>query len=128
MATNLSILIGALDIFPYIVDNGYVWSWVDEEGESAGVAISGKKIPDRLIRRRTLDITIGDLDTTDMSTILIALEPTTVSVTYLDPRDGIVVTKTFLTEGTSTYPLYEINGVTTWKGFTTKLTEQGGTA
>lgn len=126
MATDMTLTVGTLNILPYIVDNGYVWSREDEEGESGGTAIDGTKIPDRVIARRTLEITIGDLITSDMSVVLQALYPTSVSLTYLDPYDGMVVTKTYMTEGMSTYPVSTINGVTTWKGFTTKLTEKGG--
>jgi len=89
-----SISIGNTDITPYVGFGGIEWTRNDIDGANAGRTISGLMIRDRIATKDKIKVTCRPLTTEELTTVLTALEPEYLSVSYTNPRTGSSVTKT----------------------------------
>jgi hypothetical protein len=122
----LTLTIGIVDFLPYIAPGGIKWSRNDVDSENAGQLQNGVLRRDRIIMRRKLEITtIDDLTTTQIHTVMQAIYPEWVSVTFLDPLEGKVITRTFYSNNVNAAVAYQKGGVAHWSGITFPLIERG---
>lgn len=96
----------------------------DVDGETTRNAL-GNLIRDRIAVKRKIELEFPPMTQSEMSTLLTAVQNTFFSVTYLDPKDG-VVTKTMYV-GDRSSPMYRYgNGSSDvlWEGLSMNFIEQ----
>lgn len=95
----------------------------DLDGESNRNA-RGELIRDRIAVKRKLECEWAPLSMSEISTILQAMQDVYFSVTYPDPMEGIMLTKTFYV-GDRTAPIYRnIDGNILWEGLSMNFIEK----
>lgn len=130
MATDLTLKINGVDILPYVAEEGIAWSRNDVDSENTGQLQNGVMRRDRIIMRRKLEITINTLTTEQMAIVQQAIYPQWVSVEFLDPLEGKVITRTFYSNNAACtvakqHTLADGTKQVKWRGFTFPLIEQG---
>jgi hypothetical protein len=130
MSTDLTLIIDGVDILPYVLEGGIEWSRNDVDSSAAGEMQDGTVDRDRIIMRRKMTVSVGELLTADMKIVQQAIYPQWVSVTFLDPLEGEVITRTFYsnnvacTAGKKTKLKDGTNSVK-WRKFSFPLIEKG---
>lgn len=95
----------------------------DLDNESSRDA-NGTMYRDRITTKRKLNCEWGIMTTQEISQILNIIANVFFTVTYMDPWDGVEVTRTFYS-GDRTAPVCMIyNGETIWKGLTCNFIEK----
>ena len=118
--------INNVDLIPYLKKRGIEWSRNDVDSESAGELQDGTVRRDRIIVRRKLIITTRNpLTTSEISTIQQLIYPVFVSVEFLDPLTGSVLTRTFYSNNVACTAAYDHKGEAAWEGFSFPLVEKG---
>lgn len=130
MSTELTLKINGVDILPYVSEGGIAWSRNDVDSDSAGELQNGVLRRDRIIMRRKMTITVNTLTTAEMKIIQQAIYPQWVSVEFLDPLEGEVITRTFYSNNvacTAARQHTNADGTKTvkWRSFSFPLIEQG---
>lgn len=109
----------------YIAYNGFKWQRSDVDGPDAGRDLDGVLMRDRVATKIRLDITCRPLRTQEASAVLTAIMPEWVTVKYLDPQQGAVVTKTMYSNNNpATFQIRHADGTEWWNGITFPLVEQ----
>lgn len=117
--------IGDVNIVPYIAFGGLKWQRTDVDGEGAGRDLSGDLHRNRVATKRRLDVTCRPLNTEEVRKVLTAIMPEFVEVSYTDPQEGRVVTKTMYSNNNpATFALKRKNGDELWGGITFPLIER----
>lgn len=115
MASILTI--NGVDFEPFLARDGVVWTRNDVDSSEAGEMADGTVRRDRVIIRPSLQITIENwkvyITNEIVNTILTALDPQWVNVTYHDPRLGKMVTRQFYTNSPSVRVM-STKGKTRW--------------
>lgn len=120
--------IGGLDLLPYIAERGIRWKRNDVDSADAGEMLDGTLRRDRIIMRRTMEITIKNvpaLTTPEISKIMKAIHLQWVTVEFNDPLEGKVLMRQFYSNNVPATASREIGGVLYWDGFTFPLIERG---
>lgn len=130
MSTDLTLKIGGVDILPYIAEGGYEWSRNDVDSENTGQLQNGVLRRDRVIMRRKLNITLNSLTTAEIAIVQQAIYPQWVTVEFLDPLEGEVITRTFYSNNvacTAAMQHTRKDGTkeVKWRSFSFPLIEQG---
>lgn len=124
MAKACFVVDSAKDFTAYIVEGGIQWSRNDIDSKLTKRSnLTAKMYRKRLAIKRKLTVTCRRLTTAECHELNAAICPEVISVTFLDPLDGGIVTKQFygssiecttqVTEGDETY----------WDGVTFSLIE-----
>lgn len=115
----------AVDMVKYIAhDDGVKWTRNDIDSPSTGRALDGKMYRGRVATKIRLDIKCRPLKSTELYTVLNAILPEYVSVTYSDPMLG-TVTKTFYSNNNpAVYWSKTADGTEWWDGVTFPLVER----
>ena len=124
MAKACFIVDSAKDFAPYIEEGGIQWSRNDIDSKLTKRSnLTAKMYRKRLAIKRKLTVTCRRMTTQECHELNAAICPEVISVTFLDPLDGGIVTKQFygssieattqVTEGDETY----------WEGVTFSLIE-----
>ena len=117
--------INGTDITPYIKYQGYKWQRSDIDGPNAGRTLdSAYMYRDRLASKVRLDIECRPLTTEEASTVLSAISPEYVSVTYLDPEAGTTLTKEFYSNNIPAQYCINRGNTVLWMGITFPLVER----
>ena len=130
MPENLTLTIDGVDLLPFVTAGGIEWSRNDVDSESAGEMQDGTIRRDRKIMRRKLVISIGSVSTEEMKIIQQAIYPQWVSVAFLDPLEGAVITRTFYSNNVAATAAKQVlrkDGTkeVVWRAFSFPLIEQG---
>lgn len=108
------------DILP---EGALKWSRNDLDSDQTGRTLDGIMHRTRIAIKAKLSITTKRLTTQKLMELNAALKPAFISVTYLDPIDG-VVTKKFYGSSVESTTQIVIDGETYWTGTTFNLIEQ----
>lgn len=95
-----------------------------DSADSSFRTADGTLSRDRIAVKRQLDITWGILNSTEISSILTAMQDEFFTVKYPDPLIGGDVTKTFYVGNRSSPIAIDKGDYVLWKGLTVMLTEQ----
>ena len=130
MATNLTLTIGGVDLLPFVVKGGIEWTRNDVDSSNAGELQDGTIRRDRKIMRRKMQITMRTLTTAEMKIVQQAIYPQWVEVSFLDPLEGEVITRTFYSNNVACtaateHTLRDGTKEVKWRGFTFPLIEKG---
>lgn len=90
----MTFTIDGVSLLPYVSENGIQWQRSDQDGPAAGRTLDGIMHRMRVATKIRLDITCKPLTTAEASVVLRAILPEYVTVTYDDPMEGTVVTRT----------------------------------
>lgn len=120
----MTLTIGSVDLTPYIAYQGVKWQRSDLDSEEAGRTLDGVMHRDRVASKRRLDVTLRPVTTSEASTILSAIAPEWVSVTFTDPETGSDVTKTMYSNNIPATYCVKKGSVDYWSGITFPLIEQ----
>lgn len=115
--------IGDKDFSRLLEAGGIKWSRNDLDAEGAGRSLDGIMRRKRVAVKRKLSFTCLRMDTETLMALNGALYPQFVSVTYLDPIDG-VATRTFYGSSVESTTQVVVNGETYWEGTTFSLIER----
>jgi hypothetical protein len=117
--------IDGVDIVPYIAHGGFKWQRSDVDGNDAGRDLNGDLRRNRVATKRRLDITCKPLTTGEASAVLSAIMPEWVTVEYLDPQAGTVLSRVMYSNNNpASYLLKQPNGTELWGGITFPLIEK----
>lgn len=124
-AVSLTVKIDGADIVPFIAFGGVKWQREDVDGPNAGRMLDGELRRERIATKRRLDITCRPLSLSECSTVLTAIMPEFVTVTYTDPQLGEDVTKTMYSNNNpATFLMIRPDGSEWWTGITFPLIEK----
>lgn len=115
--------IGGLDVVPFIALGGLKWQRNDVEAPGTGRTMDGTLQRGRVATKIRLDITCKPLRASELRTLLNAIYPQYVSVTYDDPMYGTVTKTMYSNNNPASFLLIDSNGEETWSGITFPLIE-----
>lgn len=116
--------IDGIDITPYIKHRGFKWTRNDVDGPNAGRTMDARMHRERIGSKIRLDITCRPMLTEEASIVLSAIYPEYVTVTYLDPMEGTIVTKVMYSNNNPASYLIEKDNGEYWDGIEFPLVEQ----
>lgn len=119
----MTLTIGTVDITPYIAKNGLKWSRQDIDSPDTGRDMSGVMHRGRVATKIRLDITCRIMTASELSTILNAIYPEYVTVTYNDPMFGVVTKTMYSNNNPAVFQMRRSNGTEFWSGVTFPLIE-----
>lgn len=121
----MTLTINNVDFMPFVAREGFAWQHSDIDASDAGRTMNGTMIRARVTSKVRLDITCIPLTTAQASTVLTAIAPQWLSVTYTDPMLGTDVTKTMYSNNRpAAYAVKHKDGTEYWTGITFPLIEQ----
>lgn len=120
----MTLTIDNLDITPYIAYGGMKWSRQDIDDPETGRDMSGLMHRGRVATKIRLDITCRLLKGSELYTILNAILPEYVTVTYDDPMLGTVTKTMYSNNNPAVYQLHKTDGTEWWSGVTFPLIER----
>lgn len=120
MTFTIQTALGPLDLTPYIAHQGLKWSRNDIDGPNAGRDMTGTMHRDYLGTKYRFDVTCVPLSSTDLATILQAIAPEQVSLTYTDPATNADKTEPFYSNNFPATMYWSGNGGL-WIGLTFPL-------
>ncbi|MBQ6411506.1 MAG: hypothetical protein IJI16_06115 [Atopobiaceae bacterium] len=121
MATQV-FKIDNVDFTGFLTTEGLKWSRNDIDASGVGRDKSGTMRRKRVATKAKLRFSCRDLTHSEMLALNGALFPETVSVTYLDPRQGLR-TATFYGSSVEAATLISQGGETIWQGASFSLVE-----
>lgn len=115
-----------IDITPYIARQGVKWTRNDVDGSNTGRSLENALLTrDRVATKIRLDVTCRPLTANEAKTVLQAIYPEYVIVSYTDPMAGEVVTKTMYSNNVpASFLLKKTDGTEWWSGITFPLIER----
>ena len=121
----MTFTIDGLNVLPYIAAGGIKWTRSDVESSDAGRTLDGIMHRGRVATKIRLDVTTLPLTTERIKTLLNAIQPEFVTVTYDDPYYGGVVTRTMYSNNipATCLTVYD-DGTELWDGVSFPLIEQ----
>ncbi len=116
--------IGNLDMTPFIAYGGLKWTRSDIDAPNTGRALSGLMYRGRVGTKIRLDITCRPLDSNEVQTVLNAILPEYVTVTYDDPMSGRVTKTMYSNNNPAVFQTAKRYGKEWWGGVTFPLVER----
>ena len=120
----MTLTVGGVNLVPYVKYNGVKWERSDIDGSDAGRTMDGVMQRNRVATKVRLDITCRPLTRAEASTVLTAIMPQFVSVTYTDPQLGTDTTKTMYSNNNPATYLIKKGNSELWDGITFPLIER----
>lgn len=121
----MTLVVGGIDMTPYIAYGGFKWQRFDLDGENAGRVLSGETERDRIAIKTRLDLTCKPLTLAEAHKVLYTIEPVFVSVRYTDPSAGRDVTKMMYSNNIpANFLMRQRDGTELWGGITFPLIEK----
>lgn len=115
----------AVDMVKYVAhDDGFKWTRYDIDSPNTGRTLDGLMHRGRVATKIRLDIKCRPLTATELSTVLNAILPEYVSVTYSDPMLGTVTKTMYSNNNPSVYAFKDQANVEWWDGITFPLVER----
>lgn len=115
--------INGTDFTDILSEGAIKWSRNDLDSDETGRTLDGLMHRTRVAIKAKLSVTTMRLTTSKIMALNAALKPAFISVTYLDPIDG-VTTKTFYGSTVESTTQITMDGETYWEGTTFNLIEQ----
>lgn len=115
--------IGDQDFTHLVEEGGIRWSRNDLDADATGRNLNGVMMRKRVAVKRKLSVTCLRMNTQTMTELNKALYPQFISVTFLDPIDG-VTTRTFYGSTVEAATQTVIDGETYWEGTAFSLIER----
>lgn len=117
--------INGVDMTPYIKYQGVKWQRSDVDAPNSGRTLDGIMHRGRVATKVRLDVSCRPLKTAEISIVLQAIYPEFVTVTYDDPQQGGVVTRTMYSNNNpATFLGRKPNGEEFWSEISFPLIEQ----
>lgn len=115
----------AVDMVPYVAhDDGFKWQRYDIDDPNTGRTLDGLMHRGRVATKIRLDIKCRPLTATELNTVLNAILPEYVTVTYSDPMLGLVTKTMYSNNNPATHALLKPDGTEWWDGITFPLVER----
>lgn len=115
----------AINMVPYVAhDDGFKWTRYDIDDPNTGRALNGLMYRGRVATKIRLDIKCRPLTTTELNTVLNAILPEYVTVTYSDPMYGTVTKTMYSNNNPAVHALTNKNGTEWWDGISFPLVER----
>lgn len=115
----------AVDMVKYVAhDDGFKWTRYDIDSPNTGRTLDGLMHRGRVATKIRLDIKCRPLTATELSTVLNAILPEYVSVTYSDPMLGTVTKTMYSNNNPAAYSIKDAANVEWWDGITFPLVER----
>lgn len=115
--------VDGVDFTDYLLEGAIKWSRNDLDSEETGRTLDGIMHRTRIAIKRKLSITTRRLSQSEIESLNAALSPAFISVTFLDPIDGIL-TKTFYGSTVESTAMMFMDGEMYWNETTFNLIEQ----
>lgn len=116
--------VDGVDMIPFIAYQGLKWSRNDIDCQNSGRTLDGSMVRGRVATKIRLDITCRPLTATELSTVLNAIYPEYVTVTYDDPMQGRVVKTMYSNNNPASYCLLKPDGTEWWNEISFPLIEK----
>lgn len=121
----MTVKIDGVDITNYIAYQGFKWQRNDVDSNETGRTLDGTLQRTRVATKVRLDITCRPLLADEASTVLTAIMPVWVEVSYHDPQLGMTTTKTMYSNNNpASYCIRQPDGKEYWNGITFPLIEK----
>ena len=120
----MTLTINGVDMLPFIAYQGLKWQRSDVEAPDAGRTLDGIMHRGRVATKIRLDVTCRPLTASEASTVLNAILPEFVSVTYTDPMSGLVTKTMYSNNNPASFLMRKSDGTEYWSGITFPLIEQ----
>lgn len=120
----MTLTIGNLDVVPFIAQGGVKWQRNDIDSPGTGRTMSGLMYRGRVATKIRLDITCRPLKASELQSILNAIYPEYVTVTYDDPMSGRVTKTMYSNNNPASYLMPQPDGNDLWSGVTFPLVER----
>ena len=121
----MTLTIDGVDMTPYIAFRGVKWQRSDLDAPNSGRGLDGRLMRNRVASKIRLDVTCIPLTADKASTVLTAIMPEWVTVTYTDPQLGCDVTKTMYSNNNpASFLMRRPDGTEYWDGITFPLIER----
>ena len=120
----MTFTIGSTDMTPYVAYQGFKWSRNDVEAPNTGRTMDGTMQRGRVATKIRLDIKCRPLTTSEASTVLTAILPEFVSVTYTDPMLGSVTKTMYSNNNPASFCILKQDGTEYWDGIEFPLIER----
>ena len=121
---KMTLTINGIDMTPYIAYGGLKWQRYDIDSPDTGRAMNGLMYRGRVTTKIRLDVTCRPLSASELRTVLNAILPEYVTVTYDDPMLGTVTKVMYANNNPATYQVKRPNGREYWTGVTFPLIER----
>lgn len=122
--SDMTLTVGGVDLTPYIASGGLKWQRNDVESQYAGRTLDGKMHRGRVAIKARLDVSCRPLTAAELSTVLTAIQPETVSVTYTNPQTNTNRTATFYSNNVpASFLIVGSDGTEYWNGVSFPLIE-----
>lgn len=119
-----TLTVDGVDLTPFIALGGIKWSRNDIDGSNAGRTLDGTMQRDRITTKIRLDITFRPLNDAELSTVLNAIQPEYISVTYNDPLYGTRTMEAYSNNVPATVLLKQTDGSWLWGSVTAPIIER----
>lgn len=120
----MTFTIDGVDMVPFIAYQGLKWQRSDVEAPDAGRTLDGLMHRGRVATKIRLDVTCRPLTADEASTVLNAILPEFVSVSYSDPMSGVVSKTMYSNNNPASFLIQHENGTEWWSGITFPLIEE----
>lgn len=119
----MRLTVGSVDMTKYMAYGGLKWQRNDVEAPDAGRNMAGTMERGRVATKIRMDITCRPLTSTELSTVLTAIQPETVTVTYDDPLYGYTAKTMYSNNNPASFLIKKKDGREYWSGVTFPLIE-----
>lgn len=120
----MTFTIDGVDMVPFIALRGMKWQRSDVEAPDAGRTLDGEMHRGRVATKIRLDVTCRPLKSDEASTVLNAILPEFVTVSYTDPMEGNVSKTMYSNNNPASFLIQHKDGTEWWDGITFPLIEQ----
>ena len=120
----MTLTVNGVDMIPFVAYQGLKWSRNDVEAPDAGRTLDGEMHRGRVATKIRLDVTCRPLTTWEAGTVLNAIQPEFVSVTYDDPLLGTVTKSMYSNNVPASFATRHKDGTEWWGGITFPLIEK----
>lgn len=120
----MTFTIDGVDMVPFIAYQGLKWQRSDVEAPDAGRTLDGLMHRGRVATKIRLDVTCRPLTADEASTVLNAILPEFVSVSYSDPMSGVVSKTMYSNNNPASFLIQHEDGTEWWSGITFPLIEE----
>lgn len=121
----MTLTINGVDIIPFVAYGGLAYQHSDIDAPDSGRTMDATMHRGRVASKDRWDVTCRPLNGVEIQTVLNAIAPEWVTVTYTDPMQGIDVTKTMYSNNRkASFLLKKRNGQELWKVDTFPLIEK----
>lgn len=119
----MKLTVDNVDMIPFIAYRGLKWSRNDIDAPNSGRTLDGTMHRGRVTTKIRLDITCRPLTAEELKTVLNAIEPEYVTVTYDDPMQGRVVKQMYSNNNPASFCIVQPDGTEWWNDISFPLVE-----